>query len=54
MIKTKLGGHVPSKTDTAMKNEVLGKILCHNICCVISAIYELGISPAFHGNQALA
>src|SRR5207237_5785335 len=31
----------------AMKNEVLGKILCHNICCLISAIHELGVDPVF-------
>lgn len=43
MIKTKFRDHVRSKTDTAMRNEVLCKILCHNICCVISAICELGI-----------
>lgn len=47
MIKTKFRDHVRSKTDVAMKNEVLGKILCHNICCLISAIYELGIDPVF-------
>src|SRR6266480_1588945 len=47
MIKTKFRDHVRSKTDVAMKNEVLGKIICHNICCLISAIYELGISPVF-------
>jgi len=47
MIKTKFRDHVRSKTDTAMKNEVLGKILCHNICCIISAIHELGIEPMF-------
>jgi hypothetical protein len=28
-----------------MKNEVPCKVLCHNICCLISAIYELGITP---------
>jgi len=50
MIKTKFRDHVRSKTDTAMKNEVLGKILCHNICCLISAIYELGITPTFCPN----
>ena len=38
---------VRSKTDIAMKNEVLCKILCHNICCLISAMYELGITPTF-------
>jgi transposase len=47
MIKTKFRDHVRSKTDVAMKNEVLAKILCHNVCCVISAIYELGIDPVF-------
>jgi hypothetical protein len=45
MIKRKFGDSVRSKTETAMKNEVLAKILCHNICCLISAIYELGIEP---------
>jgi len=30
-----------------MQNEVLCKILCHNICCVIQAMYELGIEPTF-------
>lgn len=47
MIKTKFRDHVRSKTDVAMKNEVLCKILCHNMCCLISAIYELGIAPVF-------
>ncbi len=47
MIKAKFGDHVRSKTDSAMKNEVLCKVLCHNICCLISAIYELGIRPNF-------
>jgi len=50
MIKTKFRDHVRSKTDMAMKNEVLCKVLCHNICCLISAIYELGITPAFSGS----
>jgi transposase len=47
MIKAKFRDHVRSKTDIAMKNEVLCKILCHNICCLISAMYELGIEPTF-------
>ncbi len=45
MIKAKFRDHVRSKTDVAMKNEVLCKILCHNVCCLISAMYELGIQP---------
>jgi hypothetical protein len=47
MIKAKFRDHVRSKTETAMKNEVLCKILCHNICCLISAFYELGIDSEF-------
>jgi len=47
MIKTKFGDAVRSKSDVAAKNEVLAKVLCHNICCLISAIYELGIDPVF-------
>lgn len=47
MIKAKFGDHVRSRTDTAMRNEVLCKVLCHNVCCLISAIYELGIEPSF-------
>jgi len=43
MCKRKFGDAVRSKTDVAMKNEVLCKFLCHNICCLISAMYELGI-----------
>jgi transposase len=46
MIKTKFGDAVRSKTETAARNEVLCKVLCHNICCLISAMYELGIAPA--------
>lgn len=55
MVKAKFGDGVRSKTDTAMKNEVLAKILCHNICCLISAMYELQIDPVFwQGEQQVA
>jgi transposase len=47
MIKAKFRDHVRSKTDTAMVNEVLGKVLAHNVCCLISAMYELKITPVF-------
>jgi transposase len=43
MIKAKFGDSVRSKTDVAMRNEVLAKIVAHNICCLISAIHELGL-----------
>lgn len=36
-----------SKTDTAMKNEVLCKLVAHNLCCLIQEQHELGIDPIF-------
>ena len=47
MIKMKFGGAVRAKTPTAQANEVLAKILCHNICVLIQSFYELGIAPEF-------
>jgi hypothetical protein len=37
-----------------MVNEVLCKILCHNLCCLIQASYELGISATFWAESAVA
>lgn len=47
MIKRKFGSSVRAKTSTAQVNEVLCKVLCHNICVLIQSIYELGIEPSF-------
>ena len=47
MIKAKFRDHVRSKTDVAMVNEVLCKIVCHNICCLIQESHELGIDTEF-------
>jgi transposase len=52
MIKAKFRDHVRSKTDVAMKNEVLCKIICHNICCLIQESHELGIGIEFLRPQA--
>lgn len=41
MIKAKFGDSVRSKDKTAQINEVLLKILCHNICVVIQEMCEL-------------
>jgi hypothetical protein len=38
---------VRSKTDIATRNEVLAKVLCHNIVVLIHQMHELGINPAF-------
>src|SRR5207302_11306544 len=47
MVKAKFRDHVRSRTDTAMKNEVLCKLLCHNLCVLIQSQCELGIEPVF-------
>jgi transposase len=47
MIKAKFGGSVRAKTPTAQVNEVLCKVLCHNICVLIQSIFELGLDPTF-------
>lgn len=47
MIKTKFKDNIRSKDKTAQINEVLLKILCHNICVVIQEMHELGINPEF-------
>jgi transposase len=47
MIKGKFGERLRSKSVVAQTNEVLCKVLCHNLCCVIQSIYELGIEPEF-------
>jgi transposase len=44
MIKAKFGDSIRSKTRTAQINEVLCKILCHNICVLILEMKELEIS----------
>lgn len=43
MIKAKFGDALRSKGDTAQMNELLCKVLCHNICCVIQSMFELGV-----------
>jgi transposase len=47
MIKTKFGDSLRSKSKTAQINELLCKILCHNICVVIQEINELGVKAEF-------
>lgn len=41
MIKAKFGSYVRSRTLTAQINEVLCKVLAHNLCCLVQAAYEL-------------
>lgn len=52
MIKSKFGDKLRSKTQRAQINEALCKVLCHNICCLIQAMYELGLKPKFYAEVA--
>ncbi len=54
MIKRKFGDALRSKTETAMVNETLTKVLCHNLVVLIHEMYELGIDPVFWAEQAHA
>lgn len=46
-MKRKFGEFIRSRTPTAQKNEMLLKILAHNIVCLVHAMYELGIQEMF-------
>lgn len=46
-VKRKFGDNVRSRTDVAMKNEVLCKFIAHTICVVHHENLELGIEPVF-------
>lgn len=52
MMKRKFGDALRSKTDVAMVNETLCKILCHNLVVLIHETHELGIDPVFWSENA--
>lgn len=47
MIKAKFGDSLLARSDVGQVNETLCKVLAHNIVCVIHAMHELGIEPAY-------
>jgi transposase len=47
MMKRKFGDSIRSKTQVAAVNEVLCKVLCHNIVVLIHESFELGLEPIF-------
>ena len=44
MIKTKFRDSLRSKDNTAQVNEVLLKVLCHNVCVIIQEMCELSVA----------
>jgi len=51
-VKRKFGDFVRSKADVAMRNEVLAKLVCHNVVCLIHAMYEMGLDVNFRSEPA--
>jgi transposase len=49
MVKTRLGEFLKYKTFESQKNELLVKLICHNICCVVQEIFENGVNVDFNG-----
>ena len=45
MVKERFGDAVRSKSEEGQVNEVLAKVLCHNICVRVRAVHEQGIEP---------
>ena len=46
MVKGKFGDALRSKSDMGQVNEILLKILCHNLCVLNQEMHELGITPS--------
>ena len=51
MMKRKFGDGLRSKTDTAMVNETLSKVLCHNLVVLIHEMCELHIDTVFWNSE---
>ena len=47
MLKARFTDLIRSNDETAQINEVLLKVLCHNICVLVHEMFELGIEPKF-------
>lgn len=50
MMKRKFGASIRSKTPVAQVNEMLCKVICHNLSVLVHEIFELGIAPVFWGD----
>jgi len=53
-IKRKFGDSLRSKSDTGQINEVLCKVIAHNLCVLIACIHELGLPAPEFGSRELA
>ena len=51
MVKKKFGDNVKSKNWVSQMNEVLCKVVCHNICVLIMEMENLGITAQLMNNN---
>lgn len=54
MVKRKFGASVRSKTTVAQTNEVLAKILCHNLAVLVQSCFELDVEATFWAEEPAA
>lgn len=54
MLKRKFGAYVRSKKPVAQTNEILCKVLYHNLSVLVHSIYELGLEPVFWAKKTPA
>ncbi|MDE2482156.1 MAG: transposase [bacterium] len=52
MIKQQFGDRVAARSKHGQINELLAKVLCHNLQCLVMATAELGIMPRFFRGDA--
>jgi transposase len=52
MVKAKFGDKLKSKNKVAQQNELLCKLIAHNIVVLIHEMFELGVKPEFANNSA--
>ena len=47
MLKQRFGDYVYTKNDLSQSNEILAKILCHNLCVLIQEIFLSDVKVDF-------
>jgi hypothetical protein len=53
MIKAMFGNNLRSKKEEAQDNEILLKVLCHNICVLIQEMFMRGLNIEFINNEGI-
>ena len=54
MIKRKFGDSLRSKSEVGQMNEILCKVIAHNLCVLIASVHELGLAMPTFGQPAIA